>query len=130
MPERRCIQGFTRSVADFTLEATNCRILIADGSLTISAALHTRQQTLEYQWSKVGDKYFKVEDSYTELTVDDDRQPIPDGPQKTAYLNGREMYSDVLNKLQLKKNALELAASIIEPPAETNAQKAEKFLVE
>ena len=40
------------------------------------------------------------------------------------------LYSDVQNRLQLRKSTLELTVVNVEPPAETIAQKAEKLLAE
>ena len=128
VPERRCKWGFTKALEDFTLEATSCRMQIDDGSFTTSAALHARQQTLKYEWNKVGDKYFEVEDRYPEPTVDNEGPPIPDGLRKVAYLNGQVLYSDLQQRLQFSKSMQEFATIAVEPPAETNAQKAKKLI--
>ena len=53
---------------------------------------------------------------------------MPDGPQKTAYLKGRVLYSDLQQRLQVSKSTLELASVAVEPPAETNSQKVKKLI--
>ena len=105
--QKKSIQAFEREVADFTLEATNCRTQFDAGTLLTSLQLYTRQQTLCQEWNKVCEKYLKVEYMIPEPIVRLDGVPMRDGPWKLAYLGGRALYIKLQLKLQEAKTTLE-----------------------